>query len=200
MTTDSFIRSHKHDTSGTTQKNWFKNGTVNSDQTVRHTASGYSWNLAPTSATQKLILPGPATFDAFKAAVVASAAVTVTAWVRKDSSYNGNAPRLVLVGGFIGGIAADVTDSLSVGADTWEQLSVSGTPNEAGVIEWYIDCDGTAGSVYVDDIAVSQSGLPSADNLDFISWGLPLASPYTLGAAAAGGLMTHPGMSGGLRG
>jgi hypothetical protein len=194
------IRSHKHDGSATTYKSWYRYGTILSEQTTRHTASGYAWKLTPNSATGKLVFPGPLTFDTFKAAVAASAAVTVTAWVRKDSSYNGNAPRLVLVGGYIGGIAADVVSSLSVAADTWQQLSVSGTPNEAGVIEWYVDCDGTAGNVYVDDMAVSQSGLPSADNLDYVSWGLPLTSPYTLGAAAAGGLLTHPGMSGGMRG
>lgn len=177
------IRSHKHDAS--THKSWYRYGTILSEQTTRHTASGYAWKLTPNSATGKLVFPGPLAFDTFKAAVAASAAVTVTAWVRKDSSYNGNAPRLVLVGGYIDGIAADVVSSFSVGADTWQQLSVSGTPNEAGVIEWYVDCDGTAGNVYVDDMAVSQSGLPSADNLDYVSWGLPLLAPYTLGGGSS---------------
>lgn len=200
MAIQSGVYSSKHDGSVTTFKIWYMAGIITSENTIRHTASGYSWKLIPVLASWKLRFPGPTPFDSFKAAVVASAAVTVTAWVRKDSSYNGNAPRLVLVGGYIGGIAADVVDSLSVGADTWEQLSVSATPNEAGVIEWYVDCDGTAGSIYVDDMAVSQSGLPSADNLDYVSWGLPLMAPYTLGAAAAGGLMTHPGMAGGMRG
>lgn len=156
-TTESFIRSHKHDTSGTTYKNWFKTGTIDSDQTTRHTASGYSWKLTPSSATLKLVFPGPSIFDTYKVAVNASAAVTITAYVYKDSSYNGNAPRLVLVGGYIGGIANDVTDSLTVAAENWEQLSVSGTPNEAGVVEFYLDADGTAGSVYIDDIEISQA-------------------------------------------
>lgn len=175
-----YVRSHKHD-ADIAHKSWYRDGILNSEASTRHTASGLAWKMTPSYAYEKLIFPGPTTFDTFKAAVVASAAVTITAWVRKDSSYNGNAPRLVLIGGYIGGIAANVVASLSVGADTWEQLSVSGTPNEAGVIEWYIDCDGTAGSVYVDDMAVSQSGLPSADNLDYVSWGLPLTAPYTLG-------------------
>lgn len=196
---NSVLRSHKHNAS-TAHKTFYFNGTVFSDQNTRHTESGYAWKLAPSSVIYKLVFPGPYTSDTFGMAVVAGAAVTITAWVRKDSSYSGNAPRLVLVGGYIGGIPTDVVDSLSVGADTWEQLSVSGTPNEAGVVEWYVDCDGTAGSVYVDDMAVSQSGLPSADNLDYVSWGLPLMAPYTLGAAAAGGLLVHPGMSGGMRG
>lgn len=153
----SSVLSHKHDANSSTFKAVFGYGTIASDTSTRHTASGYSWKLTPSSATYKLILLGPSTCDTFKAAVNASAEVTVTAYVYKDSSYNGNAPRLVLVGGYIGGIANDVTDSLTVAHSNWEQLSVSGTPNEAGVIEFYIDCDGTAGNVYVDDVAITQA-------------------------------------------
>jgi hypothetical protein len=62
-----------------------------------------------------------------------------------------------MLGGIVAGIDTDVTDTLSVGADEWEQLSVSDTPTEIGVIEWYVDCDGTAGVVYVDDMGVAQA-------------------------------------------
>ena len=151
------IHSTKHDASSTTYKSLYRYGIIASDQTIRHTASGYSWKLTPNNASFKLILPGPTQFNTFKAAVNASSQVTITAYVYKDSSYNGNAPRLVIVGGIIGGVASDVTDSLTVAHSNWEQLSVQATPNEAGVIEYYIDCDGTAGNVYVDDIDVSQA-------------------------------------------
>lgn len=153
----SFIKSHKNDQSSTTFKNTYRIGTIQSEQTIRHTASGFSWKLTPSSTINKLILPGPTIFDTFKAAVNASSQVTITAYVYKDSSYDGNAPRLVILGGIIGGVASDVTDSLTVAHSNWEQLSVQATPNEAGVIEYYIDCDGTAGNVYVDDIAVTQA-------------------------------------------
>lgn len=152
-----FVRSHKNDQSATTFKNYYRFGTIQSDQTIRHTASGYSWKLTPNSATRKLLLPGPTMLDTFKAAVNASSLVTITAYVYKDSSYNGNAPRLVIVGGILDGIASDVIDSLTVAHSNWEQLSVQATPNEAGVIEYYIDCDGTAGNVYVDDITITQA-------------------------------------------
>jgi len=152
-----FIRSHKHDASATTFRNWYKYGIISSNQTTRYTASGYSWQLAPNRVDAKLLLPGPTTLDTFKAAVNASTLVTIKAWVQKDGSYNGNAPRLVLVGGMIGGIASDVTASLTVGASTWEELTVTGTPNELGVVEYYLDCDGTAGNIFVDDITVTQA-------------------------------------------
>jgi hypothetical protein len=131
-------------------------GTVTSQTTIRDGDSGSAWKMTPNNATFKLILPGASVMDTFKAAVSADSAVTVTARVYKDASYNGNAPRLVLVGGIVPGIDADVTDSLSVAAETWETLSVSDTPDEDCCIEFYIDCDGTAGNVYVDNITVSQ--------------------------------------------
>lgn len=151
------VASQKHDQSSTTYKSFYRFGTIQSDQTTRHTASGYSWKMTPAIAGFKLLLPGPLTLDTFKVAVNASSLVTITAYVQKDGSYNGNAPRLVMVGGIIGGIASDVTASLTVASGNWEQLSVSGTPNEAGVIEYYFDCDGTAGNVYIDDIAITQA-------------------------------------------
>lgn len=151
------LYSQKHDQSATTFKNLFRFGTVASDTATRHTASGYSWKMTPNNATNKLRLPGPTEFDTFKAAVNASALVTIKAFVYKDASYNGNAPRLVLVGGIIGGIASDVTDALTVAAGNWEELEVTGTPNEAGVVEYYVDCDGTAGNIFVDDITVTQA-------------------------------------------
>lgn len=157
MNGGSKFSSGKHDQSATTHKALYRYGTIASDQTTRHTASGYSWKLTPNNASRKLCLPGPFEIDTFKAAVNASSLVTITAYVQKDGSYNGNAPRLVLFGSVIGGITADVIASLTVGANTWELLTVTGTPNEAGVAEYYFDCDGTAGNIYVDDIAITQA-------------------------------------------
>lgn len=156
MSPSSFFRSQKHDGSLDNTKTITKYGTVAAETTVRHTASGYSWKMTPNNASNKLRLLGPTEFDTLKVAVGASSQVDISVWVRKDGSYNGNAPRLVLVGGMISGIASDVTDSLTVGADTWEELTVSGTPSDAGVVEFYVDCDGTAGNVYVDDVTPSQ--------------------------------------------
>lgn len=155
--TQTLFAMHKKDASGTTYDNYYSWGRIASDTTTRHTASGYSWKMTPNNATQKLIMPGPTTFDTFKVAVNASALVTIQAYVYKDATYNGNAPRLVLVGGIIGGIASDVTDSLTVAHSNWELLEVTGTPNEAGTVEFYVDADGTAGSVYVDDFTIQQA-------------------------------------------
>ena len=53
--------------------------------------------------------------------------------------------------------AADVVDTHAAAVDTWELLEVKGTPTEAGVLECFVDCDGTAGNIFVDDFAVAQA-------------------------------------------
>lgn len=150
------VRAHKLNGSSTTFKNWFKKGLIEADQTTRHTASGFSWKMTPNTANAKLILPTP--LDFFRTAVNANEQVTISVYIQYDGSYNGNMPRLVVLGGILSGISSDVTDTATTSnSGNWEQLSVQVTPTEAGVLEYYIDCDGTAGSVYVDDIEISQA-------------------------------------------
>lgn len=137
--------------SSTDHRMYLDFGTIFSEDTVRHTASGLAWKMTPTNALVPIRLHP----RYFRIAVNASSEVTITAYVRKDSSFNGTA-RLVLVGGILTGIGSDVTDTHSAAADEWEQLSVAGTPTEAGVLEFYVDAKGTAGNIYVDDAFVSQ--------------------------------------------
>jgi hypothetical protein len=139
---------------------FFRNGSIFSETTTRHTASGRAWNMDPSTAARKLILPGPTPSDVFKVAVKADEALTISVYVRKNAAYNGNAPRLILLGGVVAGVGSlgtNVTDSLTVAADTWEELTVTATPTEDGVCEYYLDCDGTAGNVFVDDFDILQA-------------------------------------------
>lgn len=197
----SFIRSHKNDASATTFKAFYANGSIQNDSTTRHTASGYSWKLTPVSATQKLVLPGPSGFDTFKTPVSASVLVTITVYLQKDGSYAGNAPRLVLVGGIVGGVGSagtDVTAAMAGGSGAWEQLSVSATPNETGEVEWYVDCDGTTGNVYVDDASVTQAGAYIDTGLmDLVSRGLPAQH---IAPVPASGAVRRLALTGGIIG
>jgi hypothetical protein len=179
-----YAYSQKHDAGATTFKQFQLYGTILSETTIRHTASGYAWKMTPNSATYKMLMPGPTFLESFQTAVVANVDVTIKVWVYKDATYNGTQPRLVVVGGYINGIAADVPYSMVGGALVWEQLTVTVHPTEAGVVMFYVDCDGTLGNVYVDDISVSQVGLPSSNNLDYPVWGLPMQGIYAAGAGA----------------
>ncbi len=221
----SYFRSQKHDGSLDNTFSKYRRGTILAEVTNRNTPSGYAWKLTPTSAISKLIYPGPIFTDTLKAAVAASSLVTVTIKAVKNAAYNGNAARLVLVGGIVSGIASDVTASKtetqktitaatnatpivitsaahgysngdvvliegivgntagngiwvvankatdtfeltgSIGngvyssggtSNKYETLTVTGTPTDNGVIEFYVDCDGTAGSIYIDDVSVTQ--------------------------------------------
>lgn len=108
--------------------------------------------MTPRVAATKLESHAGRIGRGFLVPVTSGNTVTPSVKVRKDSSYNGNAPRLILKANYAIGITADaVLDTLSVGVDTWETLS--GTTSAAsadGVMEFVVDCDGTAGSIYVD--------------------------------------------------
>lgn len=152
------VRFQKKAGSSTDHRSYYAFGTILSETSVRNTASGYSWKMTPSNnsnSAKRLILPGPLVWDTFKTYTAGNVDVTITGYVRKDSSYAGSAPRLLVKSNCLTGITADVTDSLTVAADTWEQLSVTVHPTEAGFVEFYFDCDGTAGSIYVDDIDVT---------------------------------------------
>lgn len=158
-TPGSYISVQKANGVADVHKSFQKYGTVFSESVIQHTASGIAWKMTPSNASNKMRIMGPTELETFKAPVSSGVLVTLSAWVRKSAAYNGNAPRLVVVGGLLGGVgswATDITDSLTVAADTWEQLQVTFTPSEQGVAEWYVDCDGTAGDVFVDDMSVVQ--------------------------------------------
>jgi hypothetical protein len=123
-------------------------GTVTRETTTIHD-SKIGVKMEPTSATlvQKLE-------SGYRQKNVASGAtVQWSVWVRKNAGYTGNPPRLMLKANPALGIDQDVVlDTFSAAADTWENLTgTSAAVEENGVQQAYVDCDGTAGEVYVGD-------------------------------------------------
>ena len=93
---------------------------------------------------------------------------TVSVWVRKSSvsdasgvNYNGVQPRLIL--GYspsvfnYTGQTEQVLATMTAAVGTWEQLTatIPYTAYNTGGFEVYVDCDGTAGWINVDDWSVS---------------------------------------------
>ena len=153
LSRDIFISVKKYEGGAADHRVFLYAGTILSEAATRHTASGLAWNMDPSQALFKLrLLP-----NNFKAAVIANKEVTIQAYVRKNAAYNGNAARLVLSGKVLTGIATDQIDTHAAAVDDWELLEVKGTPTEAGVVEFYVDCDGTAGNIFVDDFAITQA-------------------------------------------
>jgi hypothetical protein len=155
------VRAHKLGGVATSYKCWYPGGTIAADQTTRHTASGYSWKMTPTSSSQyALRLPGPGVMDTFRIPVTANTTVTLSCYMLKDASFNGSAPTLTIVGGVIAGVGSagtDITTTATLSStNTWYQVTSSSvTPTEDGAIEFRIECNGTAGNLYVDDFALS---------------------------------------------
>jgi hypothetical protein len=81
----------------------------------------------------------------------------VTVQVQKNGTYNGAAPRLILKRQDSMGVTSDtVKATFSASANTWQaQVGSSPTAPQDGVYEFIIDCDGTAGSVFVGDTSAT---------------------------------------------
>lgn len=129
-------------------------GSIVTDSTTRHTASDFSWKLAPLSQRNSEY---PLTLEIAQVPCNANALVTVKAWVKLDHATN-IAASLVCRGGQVAGVTTDVTTSKT--ADTnWEELTITFTPTEQKVITihlyaWYVAGNSNA---YVDDLTITQA-------------------------------------------
>lgn len=145
----SFIKYQRVDQATNTHKTVYPTlGTISYETTVFRSAAP-SQALAPAGdgAGEKLE-SGPKRYKVANAATVA-----VSVYVRKSAAYTGSAPRLMQRANPAIGVLVDtVIATHSAAADVWQQLSgVSAAASENGVAEFYVDCDGALGTVYVDD-------------------------------------------------
>lgn len=159
LTSESYISCERINGTAGNHKTWLKGGIVTIDTTIFRTASP-SARMTPMSATDKAqsapILRG------FKIPVLNGVAKTPSIWVRKSvigdgAAYNGNQPRLIVRSNPALGLATDTVLATAAGAaGSFEQLSaVLPTPTDDGAFEVYVDCDGTAGWVNIDDMSVT---------------------------------------------
>lgn len=150
-----FIKSSKHDQTEGAFKSWFKGGVIERDTMIYNTAAP-SERLTPISASIKLA-SGPRLV-----AVDDGGTITINVYVRKSvvgdgAAYNGNQPRLMVRANPVCGITAEtVLDTMTAAAGSWEQLTGTTAAVDAdGALEFYVDCDGTAGWINVDDWTVT---------------------------------------------
>lgn len=132
-----------------------QNGRLESDTTTRRTASGYSWKATITSTSGSY--GNGFSWDVAKVAVQANSQVTANIYVnRTGTGIHGG---LKIAGNQLAGFAS--TESYCMGsAGSWEQVTVSGTPTEDGIItiqaEAYYDGN-TSHVAYFDDFSVTQA-------------------------------------------
>ena len=161
-TDDSFVSINNYGGTEGDHRGSFKYGTTTRDTNIVDTAL-QSLRCYPSSTTEK-----------FKPSIRVypcndGAALTVSVRVRKSSSgdatyqgvsaanYNGNQPRLIVKRNSAVGVTADtVLDTMTAAVGTWESLSgTTATPDSDGVLEFYVECDGTAGSINIENWTVS---------------------------------------------
>ena len=155
LTSYSAIRVTRYDQTNGDHRTWLRNGLLQSDSTIFNTASP-SLKMTPSSATYKL--ESAQKSRGIQIPVASGQTLTVSVYTRKSvvgdgAAYNGNQPRLIVRKNAAAGIDADtVLDTHSVAAGSWEQLSgTTAAVQDDGVLEFIVDCDGTAGWVNIDD-------------------------------------------------
>lgn len=139
-------------------RSYIPNGTsspsvIQTDTTTVYGSNPRSERMSPAAAGIKL------ESSSILVAVNSGQVAVPVIRVQKDGSYTGNAPRLILKRQDSMGVTADtVIDTLTAAAGSWQALTGS-TPAapQDGVFEFVIDCDGSAGSVYVGDTIASAA-------------------------------------------
>ncbi len=151
---NSLIVSKNHDQTAGYNKIFTYGGVIETETTVVHTGGGKSWKMRPTITNRNSTFP--LFLDLIKFAVSASSLVTVKAWMRRSNT--GLTMSLVCRGGQIAGVPNNVVSSMTAIADTWEEVTITFTPSEAGVVTieaWAYG--GTTYSGYVDDLTRTQA-------------------------------------------
>lgn len=202
MTPGSFIASQKHDQVAGNHKTWMREGTISTDSTIFGTAAP-SARMTPLSSTAKLSAKRGSHSGMFHAAVNSGSTLTVSVKVRQSlvatgdsATYNGARARLIVLANPSIGINADTVLATATSASEGAFETLSGTTPAAtddGVMEFIVDCDGTAGWVNVDDFAVT-AGAQDTAGLKYWLAGTPLV----VDEPAGGGAPYHGAMSGGM--
>jgi hypothetical protein len=151
---DGRVYSENHDGIAGNVKIFCDGGLIGTVATPVHGSSSLAWKFSPTSANRSQYYPLNQSIA--KVACGASTLVTVSAWFqRSNTGLTGN---LVCKGGQIAGVASAISETMTAAANTWEQLTITFTPSEAGVVE--IESQfygGTTYNGYVCDMSISQA-------------------------------------------
>lgn len=152
---DSRLFSHNHDQTADNHWIFTDGGTINSLATTREGGTGIMWKLAITSSNRASSYP--LILSIAKIAVSANNLVTVKAYLKKDHATD-VVGKLICRGGQIAGIASDLV-ATKANDTNWEELTISGTPTVAGVIEIECWAEYSAGNsnIYVEDLTISQN-------------------------------------------
>lgn len=153
---NSWITSWDHDQTSGNHYMWSYNTTANWQTTTYQGTDPGAWKINISNSAVSSI--APTKFPVCQVACAASAAVTVTVWVKKDHATN-IAAKLVVEDGQWS--LPGITETTDTKADdtSWEELSITFTPTEKGVCPIYLYCwhGGGTANVYVGSVTISQA-------------------------------------------
>jgi hypothetical protein len=121
-----------------------KKGSRATDTSIR--AGNIGEKISPTSSTQKMK-------SGSKYIVVNQGDTNeVSLKIAKSANYNGSNPRVMMAKNPALGFDTDVVMYTYTGNNTnYDDISfMTLSPSRKGILEFYVDCDGTAGSIYID--------------------------------------------------
>ncbi len=150
----SYIRLQKKDATTTNHSTLLRYGTLALNAAVFKTAAP-SLKMTPNNASNKC--ESAPKNEGWKAAVASGGTITASVYINKNASYNGNQPRLIVRKNYAAGITADtVLATYTSGTGSWNQISgATASVTDDAVLEFIVDCDGTAGYISVDDATFS---------------------------------------------
>jgi hypothetical protein len=154
MTYGSKIGSAKHQQTVGNHITYKPQGTVSLDSVI-YRLSSPSARLTPNSTTVGL------RSEIKKTSVGIGKVATFSVYIRKSvvgdgANYNGSQPRLVLKADPSIGILSDTVLATASGVNgVWEKLTgTTIAPTDNGVLQIYVECDGTTGFCNIDDFSV----------------------------------------------
>lgn len=132
-------------------------GTIQSDTTGYHGASGLGWQIIPTDSKRDANYP--ITLPVARIACNSGSTVTLTAWVKISDNAKVNS-RLRIIGNSINGVTSDVITTTNAGT-TYTQYQIQCTPTETGVVEVFFEAwriaTNTTDYAEISDLAISQT-------------------------------------------
>lgn len=150
------LRVQNYNRDATDHRTYFQWGSVTSDSVTRHAATGLAWKMAITVVTY-VTSSRPPTLPLLRRRVLAGVSTTVSCWVRRDNI--GMNCGIKVFGGSLAGIGSagvDVSAAMTAAADTWQQVSITFTPTEDGVVQVFgwAWTTATTYSCWFDDLTV----------------------------------------------
>lgn len=159
MTESGYVASAKDQQTAGSHITTKKYGVIIPDTTIFNKGSP-SVRMTPNNAAATNKLQG----GVKKVAVPSGQTAVINVFVRKSvagdgTAYTGNQPRLILKADPAAGITSDtvIATSTAAGNGAFELLTgVTPTITDNAVFQFYVDCDGTAGWINIDDWSVNS--------------------------------------------